>query len=197
MIGRIPSLVLVASLYSTQAGSQNIGDHSTGLPSPLHGHEEKGDNTTEEVVVTARRDIIVTAKTKCFSRSADPDVPPPKLIDTYPKDVGIVRPGIVVIRFTFDEEMRCAWGYHWYASGNYNPCHRMIILYPGRRVFKALCQAIPGDNITLDLNGDGQGRFRNSHGAPLAPVEVKFTVNKNTPIRTVHEALLADPNYSR
>ena len=192
-----PLIVLIASLFSTQVSSQDIADHPSGSSDPLHEHEEQGDDTTQEVVVTARRDVVVTAKTKCFSRPADPDVPPPKLIGTYPKDGGIVRPGIVVIRFTFDEEMRCAWGYHWNASGKYNPCHRTIILYPGRRVFKAVCQAFPGDNITLDLNGDGRGRFRNSHGTPLAPVEVKFRVDTNTSIRTVHEALSADPDYSR
>ena len=64
-------------------------------------------------VSAARRatlsELTVSPPRKCLEprRPADPDIPPPKVVSTYPAKGAVVRPGVLVLRLTFDLPMGC------------------------------------------------------------------------------------------
>ena len=68
--------------------------------------------TVEELVVTAPKaiaELTVTAKLKCAEADRSGGARDrPRVVSTYPARGAVVRPGLVVMRVTFDQPMACS-----------------------------------------------------------------------------------------
>lgn len=112
----------------------------------------------------------------------------PKVVATFPADGAVVRPGVVVVRVTFDQPMACDASFDG-VSDLPNPCPgrwREVTLSGDHRSFRTVCEVGPNMRYRLTLRS-----FRNSHGL-MAPAEATFSTSGAAPIATIRQALAED-----
>ena len=113
----------------------------------------------------------------------------PKVVATFPADGAVVRPGVVVVRVTFDQPMSCDASFDG-ASDLPNPCPgrwREVTLSQDRRSFRTVCEVKAGVRYRLTVHD-----FHNSRGMAV-PAEVTFSASGSAPIGTIQQALAEDP----
>ncbi len=107
-----------------------------------------------------------------------------------------VRPGLLVMRVTFDQPMSCGYSFVTAPRLPY-PCYpagkRAMLLSDNRRTFRLLCAVRANERWGLWLNSNQFQHFVGLSGRPSAPYELTFSTSSESMIRTVHEALAADP----
>jgi len=116
----------------------------------------------------------------------------PRVVATFPAKGAVVRPGVVVVRVTFDQPMACDASFDG-VSDLPNPCPgrwREVTLSQDRRSFRTVCEVKAGARYRMTLRS-----FRNSHGLAI-PAEVTFSTSGSAPIATVLEALAEDTGVS-
>ncbi len=116
----------------------------------------------------------------------------PAVVATFPAEGEVVRPGLVVVRVTFDQPMSCDASFEG-QSDLPNPCPgrwREATLSQDRRSFRTVCEVAPGTRYRLMLHS-----FHNSHGLAI-PDAVTFSTSAAPPIATVREALAEDAGYA-
>jgi hypothetical protein len=107
---------------------------------------------------------------------------------TFPADGSVVRPGVVVVRVTFDQPMSCDASFDG-TSDLSNPCPgrwREVTISKDRHSFRTVCEVKADARYRLTLRS-----FRNSHGLAI-PAEVTFSTSGSAPIATIMEALAED-----
>jgi hypothetical protein len=113
----------------------------------------------------------------------------PRVVATFPADGAVVRPGVIVVRVTFDQPMACDASFYG-LSDLPNPCPgrwaRDVTLSQDRRSFRTVCEVKADTRYRLTLRS-----FRNSHGLAV-PAEVTFSTSGAAPIATIREALAED-----
>src|SRR5215469_3331262 len=85
----------------------------------------------------------------------------PRVVATFPADGAVVRPGVVVVRVTYDQPMACDASFDG-TSDLPNPCPgrwREVTLSQDRRSFRTVCEVKADTRYRLTLR-----RFSNSHG---------------------------------
>jgi hypothetical protein len=113
----------------------------------------------------------------------------PKVVATFPADGAVVRPGLLVVRVTFDQPMACDASFDG-ASNLPNPCPgrwREVTMSQDRRSFRTVCEVKADMRYRLTLRS-----FRNSHGLTI-PAEVTFSTSGAAPVATILQALAEDP----
>lgn len=120
----------------------------------------------------------------------DPEIPPPKLVSTFPAKGAKVRPGVLVLRLTFDRPMTCAGVLD---SEGYrpNPCPAPLIepmISHDRRTFLTVCMTEANYRYGMRLR-----RFESLAGRPAPPSTLEFETSLARPTRTVEQALAQDP----
>jgi hypothetical protein len=113
----------------------------------------------------------------------------PKVIATFPAEGAVVRPGVVVVRITFDQPMACDASFDG-TSDLPNPCPgrwREVTISLDRRSFRTVCEVKADTRYRLVLRS-----FRNTHGLTI-PAEVTFSTSGSAPIATIQQALAEDP----
>jgi hypothetical protein len=123
-------------------------------------------------------------------RPPDPAIPPPKLVSTFPAKGGKVRPGVLVLRLTFDRPMTCAGVLD---SEGYrpNPCPAPLtepMISHDRRTFLTVCMTEANYRYGIRLR-----RFESLAGRPAPPSKLEFETSLARPTRTVEQALAQDP----
>jgi hypothetical protein len=150
----------------------------------------------EEVEVRAKRPVVVRATRKCVEarQPADPDIPPPKLVSTFPASGAVVRPGFLVLRLTFDLPMACAGLLDRHAA-LLDPCPGPL-LEPvrslDRRTFLTVCKVAKSSHYGLWLNHGSSLRFTSLAGHPAAPYELVFETSSEPEVATVEDAIAED-----
>src|SRR5215469_7329191 len=101
------ALICVAAIIAALTGPAGA-IAQTADPSDvkrLIEEEKRHPNMISGVEVRARRRNVISpvevrARRNCLRarRPADPDIPPPKLVDTFPANGAVVRPGFLVLR---------------------------------------------------------------------------------------------------
>jgi hypothetical protein len=112
----------------------------------------------------------------------------PKVVATFPAEGAVVRPGVVVVRVTFDQPMACDASFAG-TSDLPNPCPgrwREVTISPDRHSFRAVCEVKAGTRYRLTLRS-----FHNAHGLAV-PAEVTFSTSGSAPVGTIQEALAED-----
>jgi hypothetical protein len=113
----------------------------------------------------------------------------PRVVATFPAEGSVVRPGLVVVRVTFDQPMACDASFAG-ASDLPNPCPgrwREVTVSRDLRSFRTVCEVKANTRYRLVLRS-----FRNGHG-PAVPAEVTFSTSGAAPIATIQQALAEDP----
>ncbi len=141
--------------------------------------------------------VTVAQPKRCLGAAfpADPTIPAPRVVSTYPASGAVVRPGVLVVRITFDLPMTCDGLLA--RDGNLRfPCHagpRDMVLSFDRRTIRTVCQTSPG--LTYGLQIDPKGApypFLSMAGHRAEPYEVTFSASNDRPLDSVHEALAED-----
>ena len=146
-------------------------------------------------------ELTVTAAVKClgpdkFNQRADQ----PKVLDSFPKKGAVVRPGLLVVRVTFNRPMACAGGF---AADPplQNPCPglpREMVLSYDRRTVRTVCVVEPNAQYGLWLSQDPNGdSFMGLAGLPSLPYRLNFTTSADPAVATVCDALVQDEETAR
>jgi hypothetical protein len=184
-----------------------IGGIAAGGPSQA-ADDPKGDNTVSEVVVIAHRpptveELTVVARAECLRAKSEHRSDRPKIVSTYPRQGEVVRPGLLIMRVTFDMPMTCS-GFFAVSPGRKNPCaasEQHFLMTFDHKTVRVACVVEPDTHYVLQLNGwvgmpDGVSatpQFVSLGGQPLDVSHMRFSVSGAAPIDTIRDALLADP----
>ena len=156
--------------------------------------------TVSALVVTASKtvsELTVTAKLRCLP--PEPGLARaerPRVVSSFPARGAEVRPGLLVVRVTFDQPMACAGAFD-AAPPLPNPCPgaaRQMLLSYDRRTVRTVCAVEPGVRYGLSLGQDPNAEtFLGLAGLPAAPSKILFTTTTGPAVSEVCEALAQDP----
>jgi hypothetical protein len=117
------------------------------------------------------------------------DTPPPKVVSSFPAKGQMVRPGLLVLRVTFDRPMTCIGLLHNHAPLP-DPCPAPLqapMVSRDKRTFLTVCMIEANRQYGLWFNN-----FSSVGGQALPPYELVFDTSNKTDITTVQEALAED-----
>lgn len=179
LLGPPPGLAQSPAAQSpaAQSPAASADDHATALSG---------------VTVVARRatpvsGVAVVAPACPRARKADDQ--PPRLVSTFPAKGATVRPGLLILRLTFDKPMTCD-GLLLADLPNLNPCPSPLedpLFSRDRRTFLTVCRISRAQRYGLQLQG-----FRSLTGHGVDPGELAFTTSDGAPVASVDEALGQD-----
>jgi len=158
--------------------------------------------TVSELVITASKtvsELLVTGRMRCLAPDygAAAGKTPPKVVSAFPARGAEVRPGLLVVRVTFDQPMTCAGRFD-PTPALADPCPgqvRDMLLSYDRRTVRTVCMVEPGVQYGLSLGEDPNSptAFLGLAGLPAAPARLNFTTSAGPVISDVCEALSQDP----
>jgi hypothetical protein len=102
---------------------------------------------------------------------ADPERQPPKLVSSFPDTGRPVRPGIVILRLTFDQPMTCD-GVIRRVGGLAYPCPLPLkspMISRDRRTFLTVCKVEPGNMYGVVVEG-----FTSLSGHAFKPRQIQI-----------------------
>ncbi len=152
------------------------------------------DGHADEVVVKARKAIVVTAN---VCPAPDPARYPadsaPRVVDSYPAQGAVVPPGFVRVRVSFDAPMSC-FSEVATDGGETDPCQPDGTWeLPGRRSFVMQCQLQPSTDYRMRFRRtEGKG-FIGMSGRPAEPYDLSFTTSAGLAVSSMTQALALDP----
>jgi hypothetical protein len=146
--------------------------------------------TVSELVVQAAKtvsELTVTATQKCLEPTSDEMARiRPRVVATFPASGAIVKPGLVVIRLTFDQPMACE-GRLENSVSLHNPCpdkaQTMVVSFD-RRTIRTVCLLDPGVRYGFSIGRDPMSNtFRGmAGGLPVEYARVSFTTSDDPPL---------------
>ncbi len=200
---RTRRLIIAAAVGSALAGQTPAMAQSddvvevSGLTVTVH----KPDPTpVSGLTVTVRRATPLSGVTvtgpKCpkARNPADAGVPPPKLVSSFPANHAVVRPGLLVVRLTFDRPMTCDGLLDAHLTF-FNPCPQPLndpMISRDRRTFLTVCRVAEDKHYGLWLH-----LFRSLAGRPAKSSELVFATERGSRIGSVEEAIAQDPWLQR
>jgi hypothetical protein len=166
-----PQIVLAQSA-SPESPRQNKAAPETGKANGVAGEPS---NTVSGVTVTVSRDI-------------------PKVVGTYPSQGASVAPGILIVRISYDTRMQGqSWSYVSSRDGDYPECAAAPRLLDDHKSFALICRTLPSKTYALWFNHGDYQNFTSVSHRPATAYELKFKTSDADPIRTLEEAIKADP----
>lgn len=182
-----------------------------GLMSALPGVSAAGPQpaaddaaTVSELVVTALKtvsELTVTAKIQCL----EPDrmaerARRPKVVSAFPGKGSVVRPGLLVVRVTFDQPMACD-GAFTAAPPLQDPCPgaaRKMLLSYDRRTVRTVCIVAPGAQYGAWVSQDPTARsFTGLGGLPSESYRLSFSTSAASPVTSICDAMAEDEETAR
>jgi hypothetical protein len=188
----------MGSLSARIASALAVAAAGPGMAAPPAGP------TVSELIVTASKtvsELTVTAAAKCLEPEAFSErAERPKVVSSFPARGAVVRPGLLIIRVTFDRPMAC-YGLFTGAAPLENPCpaspQAMLLSYD-RRTIRTVCVVEPGARYGLWLSQDPNAHsFLGLTGLPSLPYRLEFATSDEAPLTAVCEALNADAATAR
>lgn len=160
--------------------------------------------TVSELVVTASKtvaELTVTAKIKCLAPdSGQGRAERPTVVSTFPEKGAVVRPGLLVVRVTFNQPMACD-GVFTNAPPLQNPCpgpSREMLLSYDRRTVRTVCVVEPNAQYGLWLNQSPTSHaFLGLGGLPSEAHRLTFSTSAAPAVGTICEALTEDVETAR
>ena len=150
-------------------------------------------------------ELDVTATIKCVAPKIDLHARPPRVVSTYPANGAVVRPGLLIMRVTFDQPMSCA-GYFAAARPAHNPCdengaQQRFLMSFDRRTVRTPCLVLPSTEYRMWMNEASASRlpdalppqFVGMNGWRMDAYRLTFTTSARPSVQTVREALGQDP----
>jgi hypothetical protein len=191
------ALAAVAGLLAVQPAPAAAAPQ----PPPVSEVVVTGEKTVSELVVTAEKtvsELIVTAPIKCLEpdRAGGSVARTPQVVSTFPQPGSTVRPGLVVLRVTFDLPMGCYGGFT-DDPPLPNPCPwtvQRMHLSLDRRTVRTVCVVAPNGRYAVWMNRQATGAdaFISLAGTRLRPYRVEFATSAGERVTTVCDALTED-----
>jgi hypothetical protein len=190
------SLFIVLLMLAPAAAGAQVA------PPPPSGRPPVGDVRLAPRATTVD-EITILPRATCLAPKQDPDIPPPKIVSTFPAPGDVVRPGLLVVRLTFDRPMSCD-GFL-FSDPTYDvACPRVLqdmLLSLDRRTIRTICHVPPVTAFSLWVNGNPasglrpnlKNQFISLAGWPAEPKRITFLSSNDKPARTLRDALLEDP----
>jgi hypothetical protein len=144
------------------------------------------------VVQAAVSELVVRLQPKCFPAKSAP-TPAPKITSTFPTEGQVVRPGLLVIRISFDRPMTCG-GFLQALAGLPNPCPprtQTFIQSFDHKTIRTLCLTHPGQAYGVVV-GDPSEAFVSLDGRQALPVTLRFSTSGETAQTSLQGALDED-----
>lgn len=149
-------------------------------------------------------EVVVLPRAACLAPKQDPDVAPPKIVSTFPAQGDVVRPGVLVVRITFDRPMSCD-GFFFSDPILNQACRKIeqdMLLSLDRMTVRTICHPPGSSTFSLWLNENPasgprpnlKNQFISLAGWPAQPLRLEFSTSGARRVRTLREALLEDPN---
>ena len=121
----------------------------------------------------------------------------PHVQSTFPARGAKVAPGLLVLRVTYDTRMRPeGWSYAKESGAEYPDCAKSPRLLDDRRSFVLICRTLPNKAYAVWFNRPPLDDFASAGRRPAIPYELKFATSDDDPVRTLPEAMKADPALS-
>lgn len=139
-------------------------------------------------------ELEITPVASCLPVHNEPVVPPPKVISTYPANGAVVRPGVLVVRVTFDQSMSCKG---FFAAGMrlQSPCpndHQAWVLSYDRRTIRTVCYVKARSDYGLFLSDRPGNMFVSLAGKASAAYSIAFTSSGARDVLSVKESMAED-----
>jgi hypothetical protein len=170
----VGAVALAPQISLAQAPSSETPRQNKAAPGTGEAAAEPS-NTVSGVTVTISREI-------------------PKVVSVYPAQGASVAPGIVIIRISYDTRMQGqSWSYVTSRDGEYPECAAAPRLLDDHKSFALICRTLPSKTYALWFNHGEYQNFTSYSHRPAAAYELKFKTSDADPIRTLEEAIKADP----
>lgn len=149
--------------------------------------------------VTTVEELAVIPTASCLQPRSETQAQPPRIVGTFPANGAVVRPGVLVLRVTFDQPMSCK-GFFAAAAQARSPCPldtQHWVLSFDRRTIRTVCHTDLDSHYGLRLSDrslDGTSRmtFVSLSGKRLAPYVLSFDTSSEPPINTAGDSLAED-----
>jgi hypothetical protein len=166
---------------------------STAKPAARPAPEPSSEATTVDELA-----VIPTAS--CLQPRNEPQASPPRVVSTFPANGAVVRPGVLVLRITFDQPMSCK-GFFAAGAQARSPCPQDTqywVLSFDRRTIRTVCRTELNSHYGLrlsdrSLDGTSRATFVSLAGKRLAPYVLNFDTSSDPPINTPSDSLNEDP----
>lgn len=138
--------------------------------------------------------LTVTPVAQCLDPKPDPDAPAPRVVSTYPADGAVIRPGVLVVRVTFNVPMSCK-GFFSGVPPFHNPCpdrQQNWTLSFDRMSIRTVCRADANLEYGVAISDRSENRFISVANKPLEPYAFRFSVSGDTEVRTIRDSLAED-----
>ena len=121
----------------------------------------------------------------------------PHVQSTFPALGTKVAPGLLVLRVTYDTKMRPdGWAYAREAGVEYPDCAQAPRLLDDGRTFVLICRTLPSKTYAIWFNRPPLQDFASLSRRPAGAFELKFATTDDDPVRTLPDAMKADPALS-
>jgi hypothetical protein len=144
-------------------------------------------------VETAVSELVVTPQPKCLPAKSMP-APAPRIVSTFPTEGQVVRPGLLIVRITFDRPMTCG-GFLQDLAGFANPCPpqtQTFIQSFDHKTIRTLCVTHAGQAYGVVL-GDRSEAFVSLDGQKAGLLPLRFSTSDAPAQTSVQGALAEDP----
>lgn len=141
--------------------------------------------------------LEVMATTRCRFAQRDRGARSPVLVDSFPAEGAEVRPGLLIIRLTFDRPMTCD-GVLTQMRRVDTPCRttqRMALSF-NQRTIRVACLTEAGKSYGFRLSDMPNQTFVSQDGGEAKGHGVRFKASLGEPVLTLEEALMQDPAYA-
>ena len=131
-------------------------------------------------------ELSVQPSATCLQPRKDPQAQPPRIVSTFPAHGAVVRPGVLVLRITFDQPMSCK-GFFTAAAEVKNPCPddtQYWVLSYDRRTIRTACHTDGGQHYGVrvsdnSLQADSKTTFISLSGKRPTPYVLTLTPRRS------------------
>jgi hypothetical protein len=160
--------------------------------------------TVSELIVTATKtvsELTVTPKIKCLKPDAGSGrMNRPRIVSSYPAKGDVVRPGLLVVRVTFDQPMACD-GLFTAAPPLEDPCPQTsqdLLLSLDRKTVRTVCLVAADTQYGLWVTQDPTAHsFIGLGGLPSESYRLNFATSSGSAVASICDAMLEDAETAR
>ncbi len=156
--------------------------------------------TTPPAEATMVEELTVQPSATCLQPRLDPEALPPRIVSTFPARGAVVRPGVLLLRVTFDQPMSCK-GFFAAAAEVKNPCpddRQYWVLSYDRRTIRTACHTEAGGHYGVQVSDnslqiDSKTTFISLSGKRPTPYVLTFDTSLEPPVIDARESMAEDP----
>jgi hypothetical protein len=171
-----------------------LGNAAEAKPQPVAATPADATAPTTNV-----EELTVTSEAACLAPKPESSALKPKIVSTFPANGAMVRPGVLVVRVTFDQPMSCK-GFFTSIPKLRDPCplgHQQWVVSFDRKTIRMVCHAEGNVAYGIGLSDNPDATFVSLGGRSLEPFEFRFLTSVAPDVLSPGESLDEDPDFPR